>query len=299
MRRVLTAMALLLGLPLSVAACLWDRDTPVDEARGLPEVVAVLTGRFERNPPLFYEMRLEAWRPISGAIPGPRRLRRRRGRLRPPRARRRGDLRGWRGSGSNSPCATSRIPRCKEQFYRYHANLGTFLVHRWARQGADRAKIDEVKARATRSSGPWRSTGTALRPREIPVAGAEMDHRPAEGRGRAGPAQPPRLELRRYLRPADRAQGGRPVLPGSPVWSSSGMPGKRRHPNLLHAALQRYSLWAARAAGPPWPISTASHRLSDAAELIDDGQRLSAGAEANRATLRNDFGIDAMPRRLF
>src|SRR5271169_5800312 len=59
MRRALTALALLLGLPLSVAACLWDRDTPVDEARGLPEVVAVLTGRFERNPPLFYEMRLE------------------------------------------------------------------------------------------------------------------------------------------------------------------------------------------------------------------------------------------------
>jgi hypothetical protein len=58
MRRVLTAMALLLGLPLSVAACLWDRDTPVEEARGRPEVVAVLTGRFERNPPLFYEMRL-------------------------------------------------------------------------------------------------------------------------------------------------------------------------------------------------------------------------------------------------
>src|SRR3954469_5414044 len=58
MRRELTALALLLGLPLSVAACLWDRDTPVDEAKGMPEVVAVLTGRFERNPPLFHEMRL-------------------------------------------------------------------------------------------------------------------------------------------------------------------------------------------------------------------------------------------------
>ena len=59
MRRALTALALLLGLPLTAAACLWDRDTPIDEARGLPEVVAVLTGRFQRNPPLFYEMRLE------------------------------------------------------------------------------------------------------------------------------------------------------------------------------------------------------------------------------------------------
>ena len=38
------------------------------------------------------------------------------------------------------------LPEVKEQRYRYHANLGTFLVHRWVRRGADRAKIDEVKA---------------------------------------------------------------------------------------------------------------------------------------------------------
>lgn len=33
----------------------------------------------------------------------------------------------------------------KQHRYRYHANLGTFLVHRWVRQGGDRAKIDDVK----------------------------------------------------------------------------------------------------------------------------------------------------------
>jgi hypothetical protein len=37
-------------------------------------------------------------------------------------------------------------PEVKEQLYRYHANLGTFLVHRWVRQGADRARLGEVKA---------------------------------------------------------------------------------------------------------------------------------------------------------
>jgi hypothetical protein len=58
MRRAMAAFALSVGLPLSVAACLWDRDTPAEEAIGMPEVVAVLTGRFERNPPLYYEMRL-------------------------------------------------------------------------------------------------------------------------------------------------------------------------------------------------------------------------------------------------
>ena len=146
MRRALTALALLLGLPLSVVACIWDRDTPVDEARGLPEVVAVLTGRFERNPPLFYEMRLERVTDHLQSHPE--------------------DLAAYddagvacdrlgRGDEAISWMQKKRAqldgldasrPEVKEQLYRYHANLGTFLVHRWARQGADRAKIGEVKA---------------------------------------------------------------------------------------------------------------------------------------------------------
>jgi hypothetical protein len=146
MRRALTALVLLLGLPLSVAACLWDRDTPVDEARGLPEVVAVLTGRFERNPPRFYEMRLERVTDHLQSHPG--------------------DLAAYddagvacdrlgRGDEAITWMEKKRAqldgldasrPEVKEQLYRYHANLGTFLVHRWVRQGADRARIGEVKA---------------------------------------------------------------------------------------------------------------------------------------------------------
>ena len=34
-------------------------------------------------------------------------------------------------------------PKIKEHRYRYHANLGTFLVHRWVRQGGDRSSIEE------------------------------------------------------------------------------------------------------------------------------------------------------------
>src|ERR1700712_637402 len=59
MKRSRVAVGLILLLPSAVFACLWDRDTPADEAKGLPEVVAVLTGRFERNPPLYYRMRLD------------------------------------------------------------------------------------------------------------------------------------------------------------------------------------------------------------------------------------------------
>src|SRR3954467_13072739 len=137
MRCPLTALALLLGLPISVAACLWDRDTPADEAKGMPEVIAVLAGRFERNPPLFYEMRLARVTAYLQSHPE--------------------DLAAYDDAG----VACDRLgrgdeaiawmekkreqldrldasrPEVKEQWYRYHANLGTFLVHRWVRQGAD------------------------------------------------------------------------------------------------------------------------------------------------------------------
>ena len=61
MRRdmALVGCALLVGLPVSLFACLWDRDTPYHEAMEMPEVVAALTGRFPRNPPLYYRMRLD------------------------------------------------------------------------------------------------------------------------------------------------------------------------------------------------------------------------------------------------
>jgi hypothetical protein len=40
-------------------ACLWDSDTVATEAQGLADVIRAISGRFERNPPLYYEMRLE------------------------------------------------------------------------------------------------------------------------------------------------------------------------------------------------------------------------------------------------
>ncbi len=148
MRRTLTAMALLLGLPLSAAACLWDRDTPADEAKGLPEVVAVLTGRFARNPPLFYEMRLER---VSARIE-----------KHPDdlgayddagvacdRLGRGDEAIGWmekKRARMPIPPLDPEAPAVKEHLYRYHANLGTFLVHRWIRRGAERSRLDEVKA---------------------------------------------------------------------------------------------------------------------------------------------------------
>jgi tetratricopeptide (TPR) repeat protein len=146
MRRALPALALLLGLPLSVAACLWDRDTPVDEAKGMPEVVAVLTGRFARNPPLFYEMRLGRVTAHLRSHPEDLAAYDDAG-VACDRLGRGDEAISWmeKKRARLDELDASRLERT-EHLYRYHANLGTFLVHRWARRGADRTKIDEVKA---------------------------------------------------------------------------------------------------------------------------------------------------------
>jgi hypothetical protein len=146
MRRTLTVLALLLGLPLSVAACLWDRDTPADEAKGMPEVVAVLTGRFARNPPLFYEMRLARVTAHLQSHPEDLSAYDDAG-VACDRLGRGDEAIAWmeKKRARMDPLDDSR-PEVKEQRYRYHANLGTFLAHRWVRQGTDRSKLDEVKA---------------------------------------------------------------------------------------------------------------------------------------------------------
>jgi hypothetical protein len=145
MKRALTSVALLLAVPLSVAACLWDRDTPSDEAKGLPEVIAVLTGRFPRNPPLYFEMRLtrmtahlqthlDDLAAYDDAGVACDRLGR-------------GDqaIAWMKKKREQLDRLDASAPQAKEHRYRYHANLGTFLVHQWVRQGGDRNKIADVK----------------------------------------------------------------------------------------------------------------------------------------------------------
>lgn len=40
-------------------ACLWDRDTLAEEAKGRPDLVRIVTGWFDRYPPRYYQMRLD------------------------------------------------------------------------------------------------------------------------------------------------------------------------------------------------------------------------------------------------
>ena len=65
----LLAVAAVIALP--ARACLNDRDSDslATQAAQLPETLRVITGRFERNPPLYYQMRIERERAALAATP--------------------------------------------------------------------------------------------------------------------------------------------------------------------------------------------------------------------------------------
>jgi tetratricopeptide (TPR) repeat protein len=132
-------------LPHSTLACLWDTDTLANEAKGLPDVVQVITGRFERNPPLYYEMRLKRVTAELARDPGL---------LNAyddaavacDRLSRDDEAIVWMEKKSARMVKTQRTaPNLEEHWYRYYANIGTFRAHRWLRAGADRKRIAEME----------------------------------------------------------------------------------------------------------------------------------------------------------
>jgi hypothetical protein len=121
-------VGILICMAAIVAACAWDRDTLGMELKRFPGLTEVMTGRFERNPPLFYQMRLD--RVTKEIAETPKRL----------------DLYDDAGVAcdrlgksdeaiewmAKKKAILDRSPD-KEHLYRYHANLGTFLAHKWLR----------------------------------------------------------------------------------------------------------------------------------------------------------------------
>jgi hypothetical protein len=126
-------------------ACLWDRDTADAEARGIPEVVHVITGRFERNPPLYYEMRLRRVAAEIRRDPGNLALYDDAG-VACDRLGRSDEANRWM---DHKRAVLERLdPKAtetREHRYRYLSNIGTFRAHRWLRSGADRSRIAEMK----------------------------------------------------------------------------------------------------------------------------------------------------------
>jgi hypothetical protein len=137
----------LLTLAAPANACLNDRDTLAEEIKGLPEVTQIITGRFERNPPLYYEMRIKRLQSEIPAHPDVLnnyddiavaldRVHRDDEAIR-WEERKRAKLIALKVSATD--------PATKENWYRYYANCGTCWVHRWLGRGADRKRIAEVK----------------------------------------------------------------------------------------------------------------------------------------------------------
>lgn len=130
----------------SVFACGWDRDTLRFEAEGLPDTVQAIVGRFERNPALYYEMRLE--RVARGLEVDPTRL------ALYDDAGVACDRLG-RGDDAIEWMERKRVrlaeleadsPLYRDHQYRYLANAGTFYAHRWFRNGADFERLDDLES---------------------------------------------------------------------------------------------------------------------------------------------------------
>lgn len=122
------------------AGCLWDRDTLRHEALGLPEVMAAITGRFDRFPPLYYEMRLAH---VAAEIDADPTLLDRYddAGVACDRLGRHDEAIEWMARKAEQLTATPDV----EHRYRYLANLGTFHAHRWISNGADRSDLSDLE----------------------------------------------------------------------------------------------------------------------------------------------------------
>jgi hypothetical protein len=117
-------MRIALAAGLALLPCLWDRDTIDDELRGLPEARVLVTGRWFRHGPAYYQTRiarlpghLEA-NPIDLAAYDDLGV----------AHERLGDREAAMRVMARKAEALARKPN-EEHQYRYHANLGTFLAH--------------------------------------------------------------------------------------------------------------------------------------------------------------------------
>ena len=219
MRPALTALVLLAALTVArpIHACLWDSDTLASETKGITDVVNAITGRFERNPPAYYEIRLKrsadqiaantldlgAYDDAAVAC---------------DRLRRTDEAIAWmekKGATLDDleGRKTTEPGTYDEMRYRYLANLGTFRVHKWARSGADRARISEVEAgRALIAPGDRAQAHRPLRPRGDPAQDLRGPAQPARDRD----ARAALAARHRRPRESDRRGGPGPDGPDRP-----------------------------------------------------------------------------------
>lgn len=122
-------------------ACLNDRDSLVEEANRRPDILNAIVGRFDRNPPLYYQMRIDR---VAKELKD-----------NPSKLDLYDDIAVAYDRIGNDVKAIEWISRKKEAMdhlgwshedkYRYCANAGTFWVHRWYREDPAKRKLAWVK----------------------------------------------------------------------------------------------------------------------------------------------------------
>ncbi len=121
-------------------ACIWDRDTLATEAKGIPNVISTITGRFDRYPARYYEMRRD--RVLVQIQQEPDKLD-----LYDDLAvcyDRLGDATTAIEWMAKKRLQLNKIPQDLDHEYRYLANLGTFHAHRWLKFGADFEDLSDI-----------------------------------------------------------------------------------------------------------------------------------------------------------
>lgn len=143
-----TAAALFLVGGSSINGCLWDSDTLRTEANGAPGLVETIVGRFDRYPPLYYEMRLERVATELDADPTdhPKNLAAYDDAgVACDRLGRHDEAIEWMSGKRTALDALPASEERTEHEYRYLANLGTFHAHRWIAAGADRSDMADIE----------------------------------------------------------------------------------------------------------------------------------------------------------
>jgi hypothetical protein len=125
--------------------CFWDRDTLASEASGFPGITEIITGRFDRFPPLYYEMRLERVSSEIESDPDDLNLYDDAG-VACDRLGRHDEAIEWmaRKREALDRFASTGADVDKDE-YQYLANLGTMHIHRWLGSGANRDDMSDVE----------------------------------------------------------------------------------------------------------------------------------------------------------
>ena len=138
-------LAFLLLLILPASACLWDRDTLQEEAKGKLDTVRAITGWFDRYPPRYYEMRLERVAAELAARPQSLDLYDDAG-VACSRLGRHDEAIAWMQKKKAVLDATPGGGASDDR-YRYLSNIGTFYLIRWiiTDESVRSADLDDLK----------------------------------------------------------------------------------------------------------------------------------------------------------